>query len=75
MPQETLLALGAIVAVVIGAVAMLEGSTTSGRDEGDRLVDSVRGLLEETGALAAGRAIIRLLAHRPIRQARRRKIR
>jgi cell division septation protein DedD len=71
MPQETLLALGAIVAVVIGAVALLEGSTTSGRDEGDRLVDSVRGLLEETGALAAGRAVNRLLANRPVRQARR----
>jgi hypothetical protein len=71
MPQESLLALGAIVTVVIAAVALLEGSTTAERDDGDRLVDSVRGLLEETGALAAARAVSGLLANRPVRQARR----
>jgi hypothetical protein len=71
MPQESLLALGAIVTIVIAAVAMLEGSTTAERDDGDRLVDSVRGLLEETGALAAARAVSGLLANRPVRQARR----
>jgi hypothetical protein len=71
MPQESLLALGAIVTIVIAAVALLEGSTTAERDDGDRLTDSVRGLLEETGALAATRAVRGLLANRPVRQARR----
>jgi hypothetical protein len=71
MPQESLLALGAIVTIVIGAVAFLEGSAARGRDEGDRIVDSLRALLEETGAMGAARAVNRLLANRPVRQARR----
>jgi hypothetical protein len=71
MPQESLLALGAIVTIVIAAVAFLEGSTAAERDDGDRLGDSIRTLFEETGALAAARAVSSLLANRPVRQARR----
>ena len=71
MPQESLLALGAIVTVVIGAVALLEGSTATERDRGDRLTDSARLLLEETGAIAALRTVRSLFGRRPLRQARR----
>jgi hypothetical protein len=71
MPQESLLALGAIVTVVIGAVAMLEGSTATERDRGDRLTDSARLLLEETGAIAAMRTMRSLFGRRSVRQARR----
>ena len=71
MPQESLLALGAIVTIVIGAVALLEGSTATERDRGDRLTDSARLLLEETGASAAVRTVRSLFGRRPVRQARR----
>lgn len=71
MPQESLLALGAIVTVVIGAVAVLEGSTATERDRGDRLTDSARLLLEETGASGALRTVRSLFGRRRVRQARR----